>query len=165
MAKYPTSTNTNMKAVAYMLDTDIWNTHYKNEYAEYVIGGPTLEMFCESYKDTHPNAGEYIECEATSSNGYQVRWNGGSNSYTISGLTKDDYKGIYIKSDDSKALGMCLASPSAYDSNYVMSAYGNGYVDYGNYNGNNLGFRPLVCLKSEVHLKESTTAGNYIMVK
>ena len=166
MAKYPTSTNPNMKAVAYMLDTDIWNTHYKNEYAEYVIGGPTLEMFCESYKDTHPNAGEYIECEVTDSDsdGYYVRWNGGNYDTYISGLTKDDYKGIYIKSDYSKADAMWLASPTAHDSDNVVYAYCNGNVD-GNYYYNYRGFRPLVCLKSEVHLKESTTAGNYIMVK
>ena len=47
-----------------MLDTDIWNPIYKNEYAEYAIGGPTLEMFCASYKDTHKN--KYIEYTADS---------------------------------------------------------------------------------------------------
>ena len=71
-AYYPsnsTSINTNIRAVAYMLDTDIWNPIYKNEYAEYAIGGPTLEMFCASYKDTHPN--KYIECTANST-GYKL---------------------------------------------------------------------------------------------
>ena len=162
MAKYPESENSNIKAVAYMLDTSIWNSHYKNDYAEYVIGGPTIEMFSESYKDTHPT--NYIECEVTSSNGYQVRWKGGSYADFISGLTQDDYKSIYIKSDNSKANGMWLASPSAYVSDYVMRADYDGYV-YLDYYNNDSGFRPLVCLKSEVHLKESTTAGNYIMVK
>ena len=124
-AYYPsnkTNTNTNIKAVAYMLDTKIWNPIYKNEYAEYAIGGPTLEMYCASYKDTHPS--KYIECTANST-GYQVRWNGGSYANSISGVPKDEYNSIYIKSDTSKARTMWLASPSAYDANDLMGAHCN----------------------------------------
>ena len=122
-AYYPsnkTSTNYNIRAVAYMLDTDIWNPIYKNEYAEYAIGGPTLEMYCASYKDTHPS--KYIECTANTK-GYQVRWNGGSYGDSISGVPKDEYNSIYIKSDESKAYYMWLASPSAIGSQSLMSAY------------------------------------------
>ena len=110
--KYKTSTNENICAVAYILDTDIWNSTYKNGYAEYAIGGPTLEMFCESYKDTHPS--KYIECTANST-GYEVRWRGDS-SYSdyITGVPQDEYNSIYIKSSFSKAGSMWLASPSAF---------------------------------------------------
>ena len=124
-AYYPsnkTNTNTNIKAVAYMLDTKIWNPIYKNDYAEYAIGGPTLEMYCASYKDTHPS--KYIECTANST-GYQVRWNGGSYSYSITGVPQDEYNSIYIKSDTSKARAMWLASPSARSTNGLMLAYYN----------------------------------------
>ena len=119
-AYYPsnsTSINTNIRAVAYMLDTDIWNPIYKNEYAEYAIGGPTLEMFCASYKDTHKN--NYIECTANST-GYQVRWQGGSYANSIRDLTEDEYNSIYIKSDYSKAIAMWLASPSAHSAAYFL---------------------------------------------
>ena len=122
-AYYPsnkTNTNTNIKAVAYMLDTKIWNPIYKNEYAEYAIGGPTLEMYCASYKDTHPS--KYIECTANST-GYQVRWNGGSYANSISGVPRDEYNSIYIKYDTSKARAMWLASPSASATSYLMYAY------------------------------------------
>ncbi len=121
-AYYPsnkTSTNYNIRAVAYMLDTDIWNPIYKNEYAEYAIGGPTLEMYCASYKDTHPS--KYIECTANTK-GYQVRWKGGSYGDSISGVPKDEYNSIYIKSD-TKAYYMWLASPSAIGTESLMSAY------------------------------------------
>lgn len=37
------SSEDNMKAVAYLLDTDVWNV-YKTDKALYAIGGPTIEM-------------------------------------------------------------------------------------------------------------------------
>ena len=113
-----TNKNENIRAVAYMLDTDKWNPIYKNEYAEYAIGGPTLEMFCASYKDTHQS--NYIECTADST-GYQVRWQGGSYSTSIDGLTADEYHSIYIKSNDRKADAMWLASPSAYTYHLMLA--------------------------------------------
>ncbi len=48
--------NYNMRAIAYMLDTKIWGKKYAGLKAEYAIGGPTLEMFVESYKQTHPDS-------------------------------------------------------------------------------------------------------------
>ena len=73
--KYSTSTNENIMAVAYMLDTAIWNEKYKTGYesiVDYAIGGPTLEMYCKSYKDTHPD--KYLQCEKLDNEGYQVKW-------------------------------------------------------------------------------------------
>ena len=44
----------NMRAVASMLDTNIWNTFMdKNGKAKYAIGGPTVEMLMNSYNDSH----------------------------------------------------------------------------------------------------------------
>ncbi len=43
-----TSSYANMRAVAYMLDTDVWSC-FKTEQAEYAIGGPTVEMLMASY--------------------------------------------------------------------------------------------------------------------
>ena len=53
------------------------------------------------------------------------------------------------------ANAMCMASPSAYDANDVMSVRYDGRVDYYYYNRPYLGFRPLVCLKSGIKLQES----------
>ena len=162
-----TNTNENIRAVAYMLDTSIWNPIYKNEYAEYAIGGPTLEMFCASYNDTHPN--KYIECTASSWVGYQVRWQGDSYANSISDLTANEYNSIYIKSDTSKAYGMWLASPSNLTSSHLMLAYYErgpmtGYVSNNLYTYSSIGFRVLVCLTSEIQL-ESTGSGNYRIVE
>ena len=115
-----TNINTNIRAVAYMLDTDIWNPIYKNEYAEYAIGGPTLEMFCASYKDTHQS--NYIECTANST-GYQVRWQGGSYETNLYDIPADEYNSIYIKSGGSKANAMWLASPSSRHTSSLISLF------------------------------------------
>ncbi len=111
-AYYPSnyqSTDTGIRVVAFMLDTSIWDPIYKNEYADYAIGGPTIEMFCESYKDTHVS--QYIEYTGANSSGYYIRWQGGSYSYGISGVLQDEHNSIYIKSKTSKAEAMWLASP------------------------------------------------------
>ena len=154
-----TSTNPNIKAVAYILDTNAWNPLYRGENAEYAIGGPTVEMFVKSWNDTH-SVEKQIACSAdsdvdTNGYGYKVKFaNGDYNTY-ISGLAQDECNSIYIKSDNSNAYAMWLASPSANFSNYLMYAdcYGNlsnnYYTDYGN-----PGFRPVVCLKSKVKLQK-----------
>ena len=127
------------------------------------MGGPTLEMYCESYKQTHPS--KYVMNQATNSTGYQVKWNTDSSwSYTISGLPQDDFNKIYINSDSSKAYAMWLASPSASNPSYVMRANYNGGVDHGSCSSNHPGLRPLVCLKSSVQLKKVST-GVYEIVK
>ena len=79
-SSYGTSTNNNMKAVAYLMDTNVWSSYYGDgeNNAEYAIGGPTLEMFCASYSDTH-NPG--LDCNSVTSNGYQIKLST-SSSYT-----------------------------------------------------------------------------------
>ena len=137
-----TSTNPNIKAVAYILDTNAWNPLYRGENAEYAIGGPTVEMFVKSWNDTH-SGDKQIECEAESnSNGYKVKFANGSYNTYISGLAQDEYNSIYIKSDNSNANAMWLASPSANNNNNLMNANYNGNLNNNNYNNNNPGFRP-----------------------
>ena len=159
------SSLTNIKAVAYMLDKGIWNGKYKNGYdfVEYAIGGPTLEMYCKSYKDTHPN--KYIECASATSTGYQVKWNGGSYSYYISGVPQDEFGKIYIKSNRSKADEMWLASPSDNYTNAVMLAGCEGGVYLGSYSLIYAGLCPLVCLQSNIQLEKNPNTGNYRIVQ
>ena len=112
VGQYPSSTNINIRSVAYMLDSNIWNTKYKNSYAEYVLGGPTIEMFCASYKATHTE--KYVEEEVTDANGYKVKWNTDSSySYAISGLSTSELENLYVINDTTNANGYWLASPSA----------------------------------------------------
>ena len=149
LTAYPQSENNNMRAVAYMMDTNKWGEKFAGEKAEYAIGGPTIELFCASYKVTHPD--RYIEC-GISGNGYTVRWSDSGYANYINELTQDDFNSIYIKSDSTKADGMWIASPSANGASYVMCVHNSGSVYYYDYNTTALGFRPVVCLKSEAKL-------------
>ena len=140
------STNPNIRAVAFMMDTsaNVWGKWANNNLAEYAIGGPTLEMYVNSYKDTHPSSN--ISCSVTGTNGYSY-----SNASTLSST---DNCSIYIKSGTNKASAMWLASPSSNGNDSIVNAYCTGNLFYGRYYGNNTGLRPLVCLKSNVQLEK-----------
>ena len=155
-----TSTNNNMKAIAYMMDTEIWS-RFKGENAEYVIGGPTFEMFIKSYKQKHPESQlEYQITDVSSSytalNGYSYRKgsSGRWNSYIGSAFSTSD--SLYIITNSSKAGSLWLASPSVSGDGGSLSVINNagglGYADYISSSGS--GLRPLVCLKSSVKLEE-----------
>ena len=151
-----TNTNYNMKAVAYMLDTTAWSTFKdSNGKADYAIGGPTLEMLFKSYNQKHP--GKNYEAQATKAEGYQLRVNGGTwkNNTDSSSDYLDSNDSLYVLPSSKGANAMWLASPSALNSSNVMGVYDDGYVGTPYYNSIDLGFRPLVCLKSNVQLQES----------
>ena len=150
---YPSSTNENIRSVAYMLDTEIWNAKYQNSYAEYVLGGPTIEMFCASYKATHPT--RYIECK---SNGYNVKWSDGSYSTSLSGLSTSELENLYVISDPTKAYAYWLASPSDSGRAGLLNVYYSGSVSSLSYLYYYPGLRALVCLKSNVQLVPNKNA-------
>ena len=143
------SKNNNMKAVAYMLDTGIWSIFRNEEYAEYAIGGPTVEMLMASYSKSH--SVDY-KAQATNSTGYEISKDGGAN-WVRYGVILSKSDSLYVLPISNGANAMWLASPSA---DY---AYGVMYVDYGGGVGagdhftTNFGFRPLVCLKSDIQLE------------
>ena len=155
----PTSTNINIKAVAYLMDTEIWSKKFSdNKYAEYAIGGPTLEMYCASYKETHPD--KYIECEAkNSTNGYGIKWKDDENySNSINGIKPNENNKIYMKIDNNKTYGMWLATTPANDIKGIIYVGGysinqRAYND--NYNNNSPGLRPIVCLKPSIQLTKN----------
>ena len=153
------NTKNNIRAVAFMLDVDIWSAKFGNStYAEYAIGGPTLDMFVASYNQTHSDKTiEYTH----NSTGYQVKWSTDSSYNTyISGLNTSE--SLYVISDPSKAYTMWLAAPSAYNSYIVMYVSYDGLVYNNDYSNYYPGFRPLVCLKSDVQL-EKQEEGKYII--
>ena len=145
-----TSINSNMKAVAYMLDTGIWSS-FASEKAEYAIGGPTVEMLMASYSKKY---GKDYRARASSATGYEISKDGGDNWATYYSEMLSTSDSLYVISNyTNNAAAMWLASPSADDPTYVMNVLCNGYVYYYRYYYTDIGFRPLVCLKSDIQLE------------
>lgn len=140
------SINNNMKSVAYMLDTKVWSV-FAGEDADYAIGGPTIELLFESYNEKYK---ENYVAEAIDETGYKLGEDSASrDSLTLS--NRDD--SLYVIASEEKAIGMWIASPwyHSVDYRFLMQVRANALVFGGNYDASG-GFRPLVCLNSNVEL-------------
>ena len=155
----PTSTNTNIRAVTFMLDETRWSAKYANpSYAEYAIGGPTLEMFVASYNKTHPEKPMYCSVNST---GYYISWSEEGTDTYISGV-EDDNELYYITNLD-KCDYMWIGSPSANSDLNLVLVYYTGYVSLYHFDSNRTtGFRPLVCLNSDIQLEKQSN-GTYLI--
>ncbi len=160
-----TSTSSNMKAVAYMLDTNAWSGFREEGVAEYAIGGPTIELLFEAYNKAHPDDeypnGKY-KARAKSATGYEISTDGGeeggntwSDDITSSADYLNDSDPTFVINSTANAYGMWLASPSARNTNYVLNVSSSGYVYSNYYSNTSSGFRPLVCLESRIELKKT----------
>ena len=147
-----TSENSNMKSVAYMMDTTAWNSKFRDtSKAEYVVGGPTVELLFKSYNEKYKTA---YESQASSATGYQIRKTSSDSWSTGIGSMLKTSDSLYVITKQTDALAYWLASPSAYSTDYVMNVNCNGSVNYSGYSNGSYGFRPLVCLKSDVTLEK-----------
>lgn len=161
------STNSNMKSVAYMLDTNAWSG-FKGDEAEYAIGGPTIELFFEAYNKAHGTSANQYQARAKSTTGYEITTDGG----TTWGDTTRYAGGNYLVTNDptfvintsKNVYAMWLASPSADYTHNVMGVSYRGFVHYDSYSATDNGFRPLVSLKSDVELRK-TGDNTYEIIK
>ena len=167
------STNNNMKAVAYMLDTTAWK-NFAGEDAEYAIGGPTSELLINSYNAKYPS--QKIELDVEDINGYKYRIGSGAWDITFTFSGSDS---LYKTEDSySTAHSMWIASPV--ESDYTngcfssdiqpgdaLNALRDSYMTWNLYKYNQAsssgnagpGIRPVVCLKSGVVLEEDGNNG------
>ena len=161
-----TSTNPNMRAVAYMLDTTTWSpfaTSTKN-YAEWAIGGPTIELLFTAY---NKYAGTSYEADALSAIGYKVRkTSSDSFSNSISSAIQNDTDIIdnpySISKERIGGNGYWIASPCNVSDAYLFGAdlNGNGGIEYSMYGATNyFAFRPIVLLNSDFQLEKTTSGG------
>ena len=160
--KNTVSENNNMRTVAYMLDTGIWST-FKTKKAEYAIGGPTVEMLMASYSKKYASNGIDYRARAKNTTGYEISNDGGVASWELyySGMLSTN-DSLYVLPSSGSTLesgktsganAMWLASPSAGNPNDVMGVGSNGRMNYYYYGHPCIGFRPLVCLKSDIQLE------------
>ena len=163
-----TSTNTNMKAVAYMLDINAWSGFKEEGIAEYAIGGPTIELFFEAYNKAHP-VNKYpnglYKARAKNDIGYEISMNGGEEWDTMfvsSAPELDINDSTYVINSEINAYGMWIASPLARTTDTVVYISKDGYVCLNIINS--YGLRPVVCLESKIELKKTGT-NTYEIIK
>ena len=142
------STNDNAKAVAYLMDQNVWDEYKDSEgNAAYAIGSPTLELYANSYNKTSiANSREHqIEITDCTSTGYS--------QYTSSGWLSTEFNnGIYNNGSSSY---WWLASPSSNLSASVFFVSGsNGRLYDGTLDDGSAGLRPIVIIpKSKFQYK------------
>ncbi len=138
----------NQKSVRYLLNQKIWNPYYKNECAEYSIGGPTIEMWTKSY-----NEKGYKPLYVTGTNTYGYYISETENSYTeVQSLSdpngKIDLLYFPVPQVFNSVYGYWIASPSAHGSNYLLRTEYDGSIYRYNHSNAAMSLRPIVCLKS-----------------
>ena len=147
----------NEKAVASMLDVNLWSGYNNTTYAKYAIGGPTIEMLCKSYNDSH--TGDKLEAidniEGTS--GYEIKKGKGDPDIGAENL-KIGAKNTLV--DNMYFKSFWIASPGYTDGGRLLETRSDSIWArwFGNWDR---GFCPLVCLKSNVHLVENSDGQTY----
>ena len=154
------SWNNNAKAAAYLCETTKWESYRDSTKANYVIGGPSLEMYADSYNQTHEENSLVYTCNTSTNGTYSTNnekgyFIGVKGSYSNNGWytetqTIDNSQNIIYIKENKFTL---LASPSAIDVNYVSIVNGqNRRVSYDDFQ-NTFVVRPLVSLKSDIEIK------------
>ena len=154
------SSNDNSEPVSGLLNTNNWTDFVDTNYADYAIGGPTLNMYIASwnakgYTALYTNTGTY---------GYYLGKSANPTTY-IANMSSDtagygDTLYYPHQSDYYNCYGYWLAAPGAYFTNHIMDVHCSGIVRsnyyYENSDYNSFGVRPLVSLKSGVTLQENS---------
>ena len=135
-----------MKATEYLLDSTVttWSG-LANDYAKWVIGGPTLELLVASYNAV--NTSSPVTIGDLNTNGY---------AQTISsGLTNTGSRPW------NHGTHYWLACPSSNSVNLVRYVYADDANVYSSNYSNSYAFRPVVCLKSSVQLTWNATTSQF----
>ena len=158
------NTNNNMKATAYLLDTEIWKGFKNLTKAEYAIGAPTLDMFVASYNTRFSRQIEIMAQET----GYKIKFTD-EDSYGTA-LIVYDYLTAYKAYKDNSPDNMWIASPVADDNSKLFCVGGGarGMIEDslcgGNYHmrTSGMGLCPIVCLEDGVTLEKQEVNGEIV---
>ena len=163
------SSNINSKCVSGLLNTNNWTKFVDTNYADYAIGGPTLNMYIASW-----NAKGYTKLYTnTNTNGYYVGTSANPETPKVDMSNTAGYGDTLYYPHQSEYFGCngyWLAAPSADKPSHFMDVdrYGDvSYFGYHTIDGEyyiDLGVRPLVSLKSGVTLKKNSD-GTVTLIK
>ena len=157
------SSNQSSKCVSGLLNTNNWKDFVDTNYADYAIGGPTLNMYIASW-----NAKGYTTLYTnTNTDGYYVGTSANPETYSVDMSKTSGYGDtLYYphQSSYSNCSGYWLAAPSDNENYHLMSVYHYGTVDNFSFLNNDFGVRPLVSLKSGVTLQDNSN-GTVTLIK
>ncbi len=139
------------KATAYLCDPENWTAYVnKGKGATYAVGGPTKELFIDSWNASIPQTHvQEVSLEAgdVTEAGYDATkpanlYDSDLIKKTILPKTKPDGEdGLY-----NNGFSYWLASPSSIGTNSMCRVYGRGFMNYYNYDYTGNGVRPLVSI-------------------
>ena len=152
--------NANEHEAAWLCSPSQW-TKYKNSSANYAIGSPSTEMYCDSYNSVnHTTGNNKLTCQYQTNNapgyGYLVNGSVQNSGWNTNGDTVDytDYNSMYCGRNKAKGFyNWWLASPSAGGSGIVCVVDGYGAGLHNNTANLTDSVCPLVSLPSSTQLK------------
>ena len=157
------SSNQNSKCVSGLLNTNNWTAFVDTNYADYAIGGPTLNMYIASW-----NAKGYTTLYTNkNTNGYYVGTSANSETTYVDMSNTAGYGDTLYYPHQSvyfECAEYWLAAPSAYHTGFVMGVGFNGIVGSYGCGSYTFGVRPLVSLKSGVTLQKNSD-GTVTLIK
>ncbi len=171
----------NSAAVSQLLNTDAWsgikNASGEINKIDFVIGSPTLEMWCKAWNVNMPatigaaTQDDLINVYSDGSKeyGYGVLYNLKFIDWAYMDGTKeklnnlDELGKIYPvffphTTDKGNTDGYLLASPSYMDSNKLINVDYDGSLGWSDFWDPTYGVRPLVCLNEEIKLRKSNNS-------
>ena len=157
--------NDNERATAWLCDTTQFKTYVDSTMANFAIGSPSAEMYCDSYNQVTHNQGSSsgaakLTCsyqkDVVPGYIYQVNGTKQNDGWITNYDTVDlsGYHGMYLANKTEKGeYHWWLASPSAYGADYVWGMRG-GYARLASNDVSlTVGVCPAVSLKSGVQLE------------
>ena len=149
--------NYNYYATAKLLNPNLWTYFVKEEYADFAIGTPTIEMFTRSWNQKYMGNENFENLVVTwknESKGYILN---GSNEVSIANYENaklyfpyNQYNNI-DGTEEGDCVGYWLASPSTNSNESLINVLYNGKISYEKIETQSgIGLRPIVRLKTEL---------------
>lgn len=145
----------------YIGSSSKWGTFYKSDFADSATGGTTIKQYLDSYNQTHNTNITFEKDLFTKWDGTYSAFNNGKAYYNLP--VQEDFNGIYLKLNTSKANGMILASDmypqgslEALRGQYIIVVESNFGLNNNLTERSGYGCRPLIKLKSNLKFQKNS---------
>lgn len=154
--------NPNARCISELLNTDNWNEFVNSKYADYAIGGASIEMWMASWNEKYPN--EKLHYNNPTQYGYYVGIVSNPITSNINPDELKDLQGFKLSEennmywphketlDEGKCNAYWLASPAnnaGNSGNYILNISRWPYVDNNSHDTSTRAIRPVIRLKAE----------------